>query len=394
MSISVIHFNDKITNVGGVEVYLSQLQPLLNAQGYKSSWLEVRRAKKSNYVVRTDNQQTAFTFTPTDLKHFLEKITKGTRCIYHLHSVSDPALLETLFSYGPVIRTMHEPRLFCPGQGKFWRADEVPCPTPAGIHCIYHAYAKQCCNRHPKRLIKSLANTYYELKNAGKRYSAIIANSNWISNQAILAGVPEQKIKVIPYYTEKVEPTAIPENLPPKVLFIGRLTKEKGLHYLLLVLKKSLDKKLVLQLDIVGDGHERFFFEEMAQRLGLSQFCTFHGWLGREKIKERINAANVVAFPSIYPEAFGIVGIEAMMHARPVVAFDVGGVQEWLQDKITGFVVEPKNCDDFSTALIKICLDYEYASWLGKNAYLAALKRFLPEHHLIALKNVYNQILA
>ena len=51
------------------------------------------------------------------------------------------------------------------------------------------------------------------------------------------------------------------------------------------------------------------------------------GWADKQMIDNYLSRASVVAFPSIYPESFGIVGIEATMRGRPVVGFDVGGVK-------------------------------------------------------------------
>jgi glycosyltransferase involved in cell wall biosynthesis len=388
----IVHLNDKVTEAGGVEVYLKQLQPLLRDKDYLSRWLGIQREGKYVYLVDAEKPKDSIVCKLSDFLNFICKDSDNEQIIFHVHSLSDPVLLEALFELGPVLRTLHEPRTFCPGQGKFWRTDEVPCTLPYGMHCIWHTYQKRCSNRHPKRLLAAMKNTHYELTTATKRYAAIVANSQWIASQAIESGFPTNKVHVIPYFTEEVQPTQIQKTRNPSILFVGRLTKEKGLHYLIDALAAMQRSNIKPHLDIVGDGHERSVFERQVEHLGLRDSCTFHGWLGRSQIKAIFHRCMVVAFPSIYPEAFGIVGIEAMMHARPVVAFDVGGVQEWLQDGVTGLLVEPKDKDGLAAALTRVCKDYRYASYLGDSGRLSALQSFLPENHLSSLMKLYNQI--
>ncbi|WP_121967710.1 glycosyltransferase family 4 protein [Leptolyngbya sp. BC1307] len=388
----IIHINDKVHNAGGVEVYLSSLQPLLEASGWQSRWIGIRRNGKRICVADAKFPEREVCDNLRNLGKILREEKDGQPVIFHVHSLSDPVLLDFLFSQGPVVRTIHEPRIFCPGQGKFWRTDETPCLLPCGLHCIWHAYQKRCCNRHPKRLSAALRNTFYERKTAANRYAALIANSHWTASQAMEAGFPEQKIQTIPYFTSVIKPSPPPENSTPIVLFVGRLTREKGLHHLLDALKITCDLGIDSRLEIVGDGHEREFFEQYAQELGLNNHCKFYGWLCRDEIQRCFHSCSIVAFPSVYPEAFGIVGIEAMMHERPVVAFDVGGVREWLEDGVTGSIVPAKDSARLAAALGKLCTDSEYAAQMGKAGRAIALKQFSPKHHLSALTDLYRRI--
>lgn len=390
---TIVHINDKLSLSGGVEIYISQVDALLQQYGWTSYWVALTWCG-SHVEIKSNEKKLCWQGPLNKLKDSpMVKLVQKKRGLLHVHSLSSPLLLNALFDFAPVVRTMHEPRLFCPGQGKFWRADEEPCTIPVGFHCIYHTYQKRCCNRHPLRLLKALKNTRYELTTAGRHYSAIIANSHWTANQAVVAGLPSEKIKVIPYFTRNLEHTPIPKHNLAKILFVGRLTKEKGLHYLLHALKIIHDSGKNIHLDIVGDGHERVFFERKVDEFSLHKKCIFHGWLGREQIQERFRKCNAVAFPSIYPEAFGIVGIEAMMHGRPVVAFDVGGVPEWLHDKVSGHLVPPKQVEMFASSLMQLCSNYGYASQLGHAGRAIAMEKFIPETHMSLLMALYRKIL-
>jgi glycosyltransferase involved in cell wall biosynthesis len=78
--------------------------------------------------------------------------------------------------------------------------------------------------------------------------------------------------------------------------------------------------------------------------------------------------ATVVVVPSTWPETFGKVGIEAMSMGTPVIASDVGGVKDWLHNKINGFLVMPNNSSQLTRVIIKILSDSKLRNKMSKNA--------------------------
>jgi glycosyltransferase involved in cell wall biosynthesis len=68
----------------------------------------------------------------------------------------------------------------------------------------------------------------------------------------------------------------------------------------------------------------------------------FVGWCGAEEMEERYAQARIVVVPSVWPEPFGLVGIEAMAAGRPVVGIDRGGIRDWLAHGETGLRVAPQ----------------------------------------------------
>ena len=97
----------------------------------------------------------------------------------------------------------------------------------------------------------------------------------------------------------------------------------------------------------------------------------------------------MVAFPSIYPEAFGIVGIEAMMRGKPVVAFDTGGVRDWLTHNQTGLLVPVKDIRLFAESLIRLLGNSLEREEMGKTARKEALRKFHPHDHLEKITEIY-----
>jgi glycosyltransferase involved in cell wall biosynthesis len=386
----VIHINDKRTIAGGVEVYIDQLQSLLPTYGWESEWLGVSRARITFSIV--DHSGSWVGNRHAFSENLRNRFSESDRILFHVHSVSDPVVIESLRALGTLVRTMHEPRLFCPGQGKFWLRTETICTRPFGLHCIWHAYSQKCCNRHPKRLVSSWLNTCYELQNASANYSKLIANSAYIKSEAVTAGIDAGSIVVVPYFTPLVEnvDSFQEKRSSKKIVFTGRLSRTKGVHYLIDAFSLVFSELPDATLDIFGSGFHENEFRARAERLGLAGSLVFHGWASRYKIGEYLSRADVVAFPSIYPEAFGISGIEAMMHGKPVVAFDVGGVREWLIDGETGVIVSVKDVVSFADALVRLLSKRSERVRMGRQAHLIALERFTPERHLrILMEEIY-----
>lgn len=95
-----------------------------------------------------------------------------------------------------------------------------------------------------------------------------------------------------------------------------------------------------LELVMAGDGPERARLIDAARMWGVC--ASFPGWVTGETRTSVMRRASVVAVPSLWPEPFGLVGLEAAAHGVPAVAFDVGGISEWLQDGLNGRLVRER----------------------------------------------------
>jgi glycosyltransferase involved in cell wall biosynthesis len=96
----------------------------------------------------------------------------------------------------------------------------------------------------------------------------------------------------------------------------------------------------------------------------------------------------LLAFPSIYPEAFGIVGIEALSLSKPIVGFDVGGVSTWLKDGINGYLVANKDLNGFAEKVSLLISNNEKYYELSQGAFETS-DEFSEEKHLKIMLGVY-----
>ncbi|MBO9634032.1 MAG: glycosyltransferase family 4 protein [Chitinophagaceae bacterium] len=232
-------------------------------------------------------------------------------------------------------------------------------------------------------------NVNSEIRKFSKEYRKIIVMSEYIRQECIDAGIDEKKVEVNYYFTPEANPVAFDPRQKKRILFFGRLSVVKGLPYILKAMKEVLDKRGDVELHIAGSGSQLEPSRQLAESLGITDNVIFHGWQGREEIRRLLETSYLVVVPSIYPEAFGIVGIEAMMCAKPVVAFDVGGISSWLKDQETGFLVPNKDSHELALRMEELLNDPALYQRMASAAREEAIKRFTPKVHFKKLLEAY-----
>jgi glycosyltransferase involved in cell wall biosynthesis len=396
MALKVLHINDKIEISGGVETNINDLCHHSLNYNIEPEWFGIYEEK--SFKVRSYRIPDKELFKG-DLGGLLQYLTQYVKeasiDIIHIHSLSAPKIISHCFKLAPVLRSMREPRMFCPGQGKFWRKSERICDQPFGLHCFYHAYTEGCVNRHPKRLLKAYENAKFEVTKGAKYYAAIFVMSDYMREESMKVGYDPGKLILNPHFTPPVEEDKLLDQSDAKVkklIFVGRLSRTKGVHYFIKSSLQLLEKGYDIHLDIVGDGHDAEYFKSLVPKNYEHKF-TFHGWQSRKQIDELLNQSYLMIFPSIYPEAFGISGIEAMVRGKPVVGFDVGGVSTWLKDQVSGHLVEVKNTDELIAKTESLLIDKNLYHTFSRNARKNALTEFSVDKHMNLLKETYHRIL-
>jgi glycosyltransferase involved in cell wall biosynthesis len=181
----------------------------------------------------------------------------------------------------------------------------------------------------------------------------VICASNALAEAARALGAPE--VRVIPSGIDLPERTGDAAE-PPEVLFVGRLSREKGI----LDLVQAADG---MKLTVAGDGPLR---ERVPGALG---FVPHH------ELPPLYDRAAVVAMPS-HREGFGVVCLEAMAHGRPVVASAVGGLLDIVADGETGLLVPPADVPALRAALERLLGDAELRRTMGEAGRVRARERF------------------
>lgn len=148
----------------------------------------------------------------------------------------------------------------------------------------------------------------------------------------------------------------------PIIGTIGRLDKEKGHYYFVEAIPQILRAFPEAKFVVVGDGHRASRLRQYCHGLGIKQSVLFLGW--RKDIPELLSVFHVFVLPSIW-EAFGITAVEAMAMEKPVVASRCGGVEEIIEDGVTGVLVPPADPDALARAVMSLLQNPEKATTLA-----------------------------
>ncbi|MEM2154083.1 MAG: glycosyltransferase family 4 protein [Nitrososphaeria archaeon] len=197
--------------------------------------------------------------------------------------------------------------------------------------------------------------------------------------------VPEEKLVVIPNGIDPTRLNIIVDVSETRkkynvfwkeimILFVGRLTPQKGCEYLIRAMPYVLGKYNA-KLVIVGDGPSRGFLESEVNRLGLLGRVIFTGFLPDDEMIKLLKSADVLVVPSVY-EPFGIVALEGMAAGVPVIASDVDGLSEIIEHQVNGIKVFPRDPYSIYWGIDTILSNPSLAESIKKRAKESVDKKF------------------
>ena len=169
------------------------------------------------------------------------------------------------------------------------------------------------------------------------------------------------------------------EKNPLCIAFAGLLMSSKGLHTLVESIIKLKQKGVSTRTFIAGDDFQKGYKEALKSMLNehnLQDSVLFTGSLSREKLSRFFCLNHVFVFPSIYPEAFGIVQAEAMASKLAILSTGVGGSKEMIQDGFNGFLFQSQNSNDLSKKLLNLIEKPELIKQFGINSQKKVITNF------------------
>lgn len=262
--------------------------------------------------------------------------------VVHFHNtfplISPAAYYAAKAEEVPVVQTLHNYRLLCPN-AVFFRNGHVcedcqgkSLPWPGVAHACYRE------SRVETGVVAAMLTLHRALNIPTEAVDLYIALTNFARQKFIQGGLAAEKILVKPNFVHP-DP-GFEEERGGYALFVGRLSREKGIGTLLTAWEKLRGK---FPLKIVGDGPLAPQVANAAAQL------TGVEWLGRrrsEEVYELMGKANMLIFPSEWYETFGRVAIEAFAKGTPVIAANIGAVAELVESDRTGLKFRPGDPED------------------------------------------------
>jgi glycosyltransferase involved in cell wall biosynthesis len=207
-----------------------------------------------------------------------------------------------------------------------------------------------------------------------RRAATVTTVSSWLAGEArALAPGIDPVVAPMPIAGHLFTPGGARET--DRLLFVGKLNRQKGFDYLLRALAAMRHKPMVEV--VVGVGSERAEVEDQARGLGVADRLVWHPLLQQSELAALYRRCTVLVMPAV-DEGLGLVAAEAMLSAMPVVAFASGGLTDIVLDGKTGFLVAPGDTSALAAALDRLLDLPDQGSAMGREGLVTAQARFAP----------------
>ena len=305
-----------------------------------------------------------------------ELVQKVQPDVIYVHKMSDISPLIEYAGRIRLVRMIHDHDLCCPRSHKYYFWNHQICERPMGLACWFDLGFLQ--RDRSSRLGIRLINLHGKKRQIDRHaiFDRLIVGSQYMHDELKTNGISEEQISIISPSVPLlgVEATRLPSE--PRVLFVGQMVRGKGVHYLVNALECLKERGVDFEARLVGDGPWRDWIEKKVRNEGLHEQVEVLGYRKGMDLASQYAWTRVVAVPSIWPEPFGMVGLEAMHAGRPVVAFDSGGISQWLEDGKTGLLVQRGNYRVMASALEQLFFDDPFAQKLAADAKTRVEERF------------------
>lgn len=314
--------------------------------------------------------------------------------VVHVHNtfpLLSPAVVPVARASGAaVVVTMHNYRLIC-AQGGFLRAGGI-CTRCLDSQSTWPAIKYGCYRGRAGSLPVAASIAYHRRVGTWRDVPhAVIALTEFQKRILATSGLPAERVHVKGNFASGAEPIPFAER-DGDVVFVGRVSEEKGVHCL-------LDAWALLglqapRLRIVGGGEGLDSSRDYAAAAGLDDRVEFMGALPSHAAMKELARARLLVFPSLWYEPFGLSVVEAYARGVPVLASNLGSLPDLVQEYVTGSLFPPGDAQALAAKVAALCGDPGQLQQLSDGAYAAWCQQYAPDSNLARLEAIYAQAIA
>ncbi len=401
----ILQINKFFYKRGGAEAYMFSLSQLLKEAGHQVIEFSMQDEKnnKSDYnqyfIKNIDFQKREGLFKDLkkvfhalysfEAKNKLEVLIKAEKPdIAHIHNFNiqlTPSILSVLKKYNiPVVWTMHDYKLICPNFRLFTKG--TICER-CKYYKYYNCFINNCFNESRAMSFLAMLEMYLHkiILNSYEKINLYISPSKFLKNKVEEWNIKPAKTKHIFNFINISEFDGSYKQGNGLVYF-GRLSQEKGIKTLL----EAMKQLPAINLSIIGTGPQEDAIKEFISNNNLNNVKLL-GYKSGSELYGLIKDSRLVILPSVWYENNSIAILEAFAMAKPVIASDLGGNSELVQNGKTGFLFTAGNVADLKN---KISINYNISELenMGKNARQFVEQNCSPEVHLKQILEVYQNL--
>lgn len=389
---------------GGAERYMFDLAALFEKHGHETvpfamrdhrdertpwrpyfvSAVQTERVRVSWQGIRTAARM-LYSFEAR--RKFSALLARVSPDVVHLHNIYhqiSPSILGVAARRRvPIVMTAHDYKYVAPNYSlyhdgaicertkpdRFWEAVEHRCVKGSKIAST----------------LVALEMSLHRLLGLWNKVDRIIAPSRFMQALFIDYGVPADKVVHVPHFVDASAWTPTYEG--SSVLYVGRLSQEKGVATLI----RAATRIKHIPVRIVGTGPEEHALRRLAHEVGAAN-VEFIGMKTGDALKREYAAARFVVVPSEWYEVFGLVVTESFAAGKPVIATQLGGLGELIEEGETGLLANVADPANLAEKISTLWSSPQECARMGRTARTLAETEYTPENHYARILDVYRSV--
>lgn len=314
--------------------------------------------------------------------------------VLYIHKIADLPVLELLVESGrPLVRMVHDHDIYCMRSYKYSYFSRKICTRAASLYCVFGCGAflvRNGSGPFPLKYVSYLDKRREITLN--QRFDRMLVVTTFMRDELIKNGFDPARIEIHAPVPLPGDP-ALRSNFSNRnrIIYAGQIIRGKGVDALLESLALL---KQPFECIILGDGSQRAYCQALASKLGLDGRVTFKGFVSQDELKNYYRECSVVAISSVWPEPIATIGLEVMRYALPVVAFDAGGIKDWLIDGHNGFLVPWMDKAAYARALDQLLGNKALARQMGERGLELVSERYDFPAYIGGLESLFEKMVS
>jgi glycosyltransferase involved in cell wall biosynthesis len=386
--LNLLYIHERYGALAGAEANVFITATELSARGHKVGILHGPSTGKNEA-----GWNKVFEFRePLDARSVTKHVGAFQPDAFFIHKSSELPVLEAVAKSGvPVARMVHDHDIYCMRSYKYGVFSRKICTRAASAFCVFGCGAFVARNHGGALPVKfvSYSDKLREIE-INRGFDRMCVVTTFMRDELLKNGFSGDRIEIHPPVPRPGDAT-IRSSFSDRnlIIYAGQIIRGKGVD----VLIESLARvKEPFECIILGDGSHKPFCEKLTRKLGLQDRIKFLGFVPQDELKRYYRECSVVAISSVWPEPIATIGLEVMRYALPVVAFDAGGIKDWLKNGHNGYLVPWMDRNAFAAAIDDLLRDKQKARRMGENGLALVSEQYDFDRYVAGLEAMFQQL--
>ncbi|MEZ5413305.1 MAG: glycosyltransferase family 4 protein [Opitutaceae bacterium] len=386
--LKLLYVHESLGSLGGAEANVFITATELRKRGHQVGLLTRRATGRNEEAWRELFGENIFW---VDRTGYAEAAAAFSPDVTYVHKWDHLTSLADIVQSGRArVRMVHDHDMYCLRSYRYNPLTREVCHRPTSAYCVFPCLASLKRDREGPLPFKFVSYTDKKReRDLSRHFHRHLVVTRYMQEELEINGFDAGRIEIfppVPRAAAGLEPSFSDRNL---LIWAGQIIRGKGLDVLLQALTQV---KQPFELIVLGDGNHKAVCEELSRKLGLADRVTFAGFVPQETMRNYYRDASLFVLSSLWPEPIATIGLEVMRFALPVVAWDAGGIKDWLIDGHNGYLVPWKDTTAYAARVDELLADKAKARQMGQAGLALVNEHYDFESYLSRLEDLFSRV--